>query len=108
MDWLTTITHTFFDIPSMLQVFPQLLGVGLVNTLIISIAATVIGVVLGMVVAVMGISPSRWLRIPARIYTDVFRGLPAILTILLIARVSPGSRSRSSDRRPTRSASWRC
>ena len=86
MDWLTTITHTFFDIPSMLQVFPQLLGVGLVNTLIISIAATVIGVVLGMVVAVMGISPSRWLRIPARIYTDVFRGLPAILTILLIGQ----------------------
>src|SRR3954451_2365280 len=86
MDWLTTITHTFFDIPSMLQVFPQLLGVGLVNTLIISIAATVIGVVLGMVVAVMGISPSRWLRIPARIYTDVFRGLPAILIILLIGQ----------------------
>jgi polar amino acid transport system permease protein len=86
MDWLTTITHTFFDIPSMLQVFPQLLGVGLVNTLVISIAATVIGVVLGMAVAVMGISTSRWLRIPARIYTDVFRGLPAILTILLIGQ----------------------
>src|SRR3954470_10901364 len=86
MDWLTTITHTFFDIPSMLQVFPQLLGVGLVNTLIISIAATVIGVVLGMIIAVMGISTTRWLRIPARIYTDVFRGLPAILTILLIGQ----------------------
>jgi polar amino acid transport system permease protein len=86
MDWLNTITHTFFDIPSMLQVFPQLLGVGLVNTLIISFAATVIGVVLGMVVAVMGISTSRWLRIPARVYTDVFRGLPAILTILLIGQ----------------------
>ena len=39
-----------------------------------------------MVVAVMGISPSRWLRLPARIYTDLFRGLPAILTILLIGQ----------------------
>ena len=86
MDWLNTITHTFFDIPSMIQVFPQLLGIGLLNTLIISIAATVIGVVLGMVVAVMGISTSRWLRIPARVYTDIFRGLPAILTILLIGQ----------------------
>jgi polar amino acid transport system permease protein len=86
MDWLNTITHTFFDIPSMLQVFPQLLGVGLVNTLVISFAATVIGVVLGMIVAVMGISTARWMRIPARIYTDVFRGLPAILTILLIGQ----------------------
>jgi polar amino acid transport system permease protein len=60
--------------------------VGLVNTLVISVAATVIGVVLGMIVAIMGISPSRWLRVPARIYTDVFRGLPAILTILLIGQ----------------------
>jgi polar amino acid transport system permease protein len=62
------------------------LTVGLLNTLIISIAATVLGTVLGMVVAVMGISPSKWLRVPARIYTDLFRGLPAILTILLIGQ----------------------
>jgi polar amino acid transport system permease protein len=70
----------------MAEVLPQLLAVGLLNTLIISVAATIIGVVLGMIVAVMGISPSRWLRIPARIYTDLFRGLPAILTILLIGQ----------------------
>ena len=86
MDWLNIISRTFFDIDAMVAVLPQLLGVGLLNTLIISIAATIIGVVLGMVVAVMGISRSRWLRIPARIYTDLFRGLPAILTILLIGQ----------------------
>lgn len=86
MDWLDIISRTFFDLDAMVEVLPQLLGVGLLNTLIISIAATVLGVVLGMVVAVMGISRSRWLRIPARIYTDLFRGLPAILTILLIGQ----------------------
>jgi polar amino acid transport system permease protein len=86
MDWLDNIIKTFFDFEAMWQVFPQLLGVGLVNTLIISIWATVIGIVLGMIVAIMGISPSRWLRVPARIYTDIFRGLPAILTILLIGQ----------------------
>ncbi|WP_104167752.1 amino acid ABC transporter permease [Arthrobacter sp. SX1312] len=86
MDFLDNLTKTFLDFDAMLAVLPQLLGVGLVNTLIISAAATVIGVVLGMVVAVMGISTSRWLRIPARIYTDLFRGLPAILTILLIGQ----------------------
>jgi polar amino acid transport system permease protein len=86
MDWLDNIIKTFFDFEAMWQVFPQLLGIGLVNTLVISIWATLIGIVLGMVVAIMGISPSRWLRIPARIYTDVFRGLPAILTILLIGQ----------------------
>ena len=86
MDWLDNLVATFLDFDAMWQVFPQLLGVGLVNTLVISIAATVIGVVLGMIVAIMGISRSRWLRVPARIYTDVFRGLPAILTILLIGQ----------------------
>src|SRR5215218_6569058 len=86
MDWLNTIIRTFFDFEAMFEVLPQLLGVGLLNTLIISLAATVIGLVLGMVIAIMGISPSRWLRVPARIYTDLFRGLPAILTILLIGQ----------------------
>ena len=86
MDWLDNLVATFLDFDAMWQVFPQLLGVGLVNTLVISIAATVIGVVLGMIIAIMGISRSRWLRVPARIYTDIFRGLPAILTILLIGQ----------------------
>ncbi|WP_445153377.1 amino acid ABC transporter permease [Arthrobacter sp. Hor0625] len=86
MDWLSTITRTFLDFGAMAEVLPQLLGVGLLNTLIISVAATIIGVALGMIVAVMGISPSAWLRVPARIYTDLFRGLPAILTILLIGQ----------------------
>lgn len=85
-NWLDNIVKTFLDFDAMWQVFPQLLMIGLVNTLVISVAATVIGIVLGMIVAIMGISPSRWLRIPARIYTDIFRGLPAILTILLIGQ----------------------
>ncbi len=86
MDWLNTIIRTFFDFGAMAEVLPQLLAVGLFNTLIISVSATIIGLVLGMIVAIMGISPSKWLRVPARIYTDLFRGLPAILTILLIGQ----------------------
>ncbi|MFS0732318.1 amino acid ABC transporter permease [Microbacterium sp. 1P10UB] len=86
MDWLDQLKNTFLNFDAMVAVFPQLLGTGLVNTLVISAAATVIGIVLGMIVAVMGISPSRWVRTPARVYTDIFRGLPAILTILLIGQ----------------------
>ncbi|HEY1105075.1 MAG TPA: amino acid ABC transporter permease, partial [Agromyces sp.] len=83
---LDNLIKTFLDFEAMAQVLPQLIGIGLVNTLVISIWATLIGVVLGMVIAVMGISKTRWLRYPARIYTDIFRGLPAILTILLIGQ----------------------
>ncbi|WP_251309445.1 amino acid ABC transporter permease [Halomonas sp. NCCP-2165] len=65
---------------------PHLLQTGLANTLIISLWATVLGTALGLLLAIMGISPSRWLKTPARIYTDIFRGLPAILTILLVGQ----------------------
>ncbi len=37
-----------------------------------------------MALAVAGISRSRWLRWPARVYTDIFRGLPEVVIILLI------------------------
>ena len=86
MDLLTILSRTFFDIPSMLEVLPQLIGTGLINTIIISLSATVLGTLFGLLLALMGISPSHWLRLPARIYTDLFRGLPAILTILVIGQ----------------------
>ncbi|MGX9346807.1 amino acid ABC transporter permease [Microbacterium sp. KNMS] len=86
MDWLDNIIKTFLDFDAMLQVLPQLLGTGLVNTLFISVFATALGIVIGMILAVMGVARTAWLRVPARIYTDIFRGLPAILTILLIGQ----------------------
>src|SRR5438270_3552044 len=94
MEWLSNIIHNFFALPAMAQVFPTLLATGLKNTLILAAASTALGLIVGMLVAVMGISRSPWLRVPARVYTDIFRGLPAILTILLIgqglARVGQG------------------
>src|SRR4029078_11193642 len=43
-----------------------------------------IGLILGMALAMAGISRHRWLRWPARVYTDIFRGLPEVVIILLI------------------------
>ncbi|MFG1640251.1 amino acid ABC transporter permease [Amycolatopsis sp. NPDC049252] len=77
---------TFLDWEYIWQVFPDLLKTGLLNTLILAFTSAVIGTVLGMVVAVMGLSTKAWLRWPARLYTDIFRGLPAILTILVIGQ----------------------
>jgi polar amino acid transport system permease protein/polar amino acid transport system substrate-binding protein len=84
VDVLSNLWATFFNWEAMRQALPDLLRVGLVNTLILSITAAVLGTVLGMLVAVCGLSTNRALRWPARIYTDVFRGLPAVVTILLI------------------------
>jgi polar amino acid transport system substrate-binding protein len=61
-----------------------LLKTGLPNTLILTVSASLIGLVIGMMLAVAGISRVRWLRWPARVYTDIFRGLPEVVIILLI------------------------
>jgi len=84
MDVLNTLRETFLDWGAMRAALPDLLRVGLVNTLILALSSAVIGTVLGMLLAVAGLSSRRWLRWPARVYTDVFRGLPAAVTILLI------------------------
>lgn len=84
MDELKTLFDTFFNVESMRQALPDLLATGLPNTLILSITSAVIGTFLGMLLAVAGISGKGWLRWPARVYTDIFRGLPAVVTILLI------------------------
>jgi polar amino acid transport system permease protein/polar amino acid transport system substrate-binding protein len=84
MDILTTLRETFFDLDAMSAALPELVRVGLPNTLVLALTSAVVGTVLGMVLAVCGLSPRRWLRWPARVFTDVFRGLPAAVTILLI------------------------
>ncbi|WP_410563339.1 amino acid ABC transporter permease [Amycolatopsis sp. cmx-4-61] len=78
--------NTFLDWDYISQVLPDLLKTGLLNTLILSVSSALIGTVIGMLLAVMGLSTKWWLRWPARVYTDIFRGLPAILTILLIGQ----------------------
>lgn len=68
----------------MAAVVPSMLTVGLPNTLTLAVSSGVLGCILGMLLAVMGISRNPVLRWVSRIYTDVFRGVPAIVVILLI------------------------
>jgi polar amino acid transport system permease protein/polar amino acid transport system substrate-binding protein len=84
METLKTLWETFFDLESMREALPEMLRVGLRNTLLLALISAILGTLLGMLLAVAGLARTRWLRWPARIYTDVFRGLPAAVTILLI------------------------
>jgi polar amino acid transport system permease protein len=81
---MNSILQNFFTWHLIKSTLGDLFTYGLRNTLIISIASVALGTVIGMVLATMGISKSPWLRLPARIYTDIFRGLPAVLTILMV------------------------
>ena len=81
---LTQLRESFLDWGLYKKAIPDLLKTGLPNTLILTISASVIGLLLGLGLAVAGISRSAWLRLPARLYTDIFRGLPEVVIILLI------------------------
>jgi polar amino acid transport system substrate-binding protein len=81
---LSQLKDAFLDWELYRQAIPDLLKTGLPNTLILTVSAAAIGLVLGMLLAIAGISRHRWLRWPARVYTDIFRGLPEVVIILLI------------------------
>lgn len=84
MSTLSNLYDTFFDWELIWDTVPKLITVGLPNTLILAASSGVIGTVIGLGLAVADISRTRWLRWPARVYTDIFRGLPAAVVILLI------------------------
>lgn len=81
---LSQLAASFLDWDLYKQAIPDLFKTGLPNTLILTICASIIGLILGMALAIAGISKSRWMRWPARVYTDIFRGLPEVVIILLI------------------------
>jgi polar amino acid transport system permease protein len=64
--------------------FPELLTEGAKNTLVFTFFSFLGGLAIGLVVALARISRATWLRWPAAVYTDVLRGLPALLTIIFI------------------------
>ena len=81
---MVQLRDSFLDWSLYKQAIPAMVTTGLPNTLILTVSSAVIGVVVGMALAVAGISRTRWLRWPSRIYTDIFRGLPEVVIILLI------------------------
>lgn len=74
----------FFNLEVMTRAFPELLREGLANTVVLSFGAMALGLAAGMILALMAISRRWWMRLPAKVYIDIFRGLPAILTIMLV------------------------
>ncbi|GGX43241.1 amino acid ABC transporter permease [Streptomyces chartreusis] len=76
--------NTFFNWDLIAETFPRLITEGLANTLIIAAGAIVLGVAIALVAAMLLLSKRRLVRLPARIYVDVFRGLPVIITVMLV------------------------
>jgi polar amino acid transport system permease protein len=80
------VQDTFFNLDEFVSSFPQLLSAFWLNIRIFVVAEIFI-LIVGMVVALARtLQAPIWLpiRVVATIYTDVFRGVPTILVILLL------------------------
>ena len=82
-DW-DTIGRNFFQIDIAVEMFPEVLTTFAFNTLLYTFAAFIFGFLLALILALMRLSPVgpyRWL---ATGYIELFRSIPALVTILLI------------------------
>ncbi|WBO67146.1 amino acid ABC transporter permease [Streptomyces camelliae] len=71
------------------QMWPDVITLALKNTVLFTVSGFVLGLALGLVIALMRLSsvgPYRWL---ASVYIEIFRGLPALLIFVFIAVAVP-------------------
>ncbi len=80
-DW-GRLREAFFDVEIMRELFPELLTTALKNTVLYTICAFAFGLVLGLVLALMRMSPVLPYRALATAYVEFFRGVPALLVII--------------------------
>jgi polar amino acid transport system permease protein len=82
-DW-GSLKQNFANLDVAKDLFPDIITIGLRNTLIFTLSGFAAGFVLGLVIALMRLSsvpPYRWL---AMAYIEAFRGLPAVLIFIFV------------------------
>ena len=80
-DW-GTIKRAFFDFDVMAKLFPDVIFIALKNTIIYTALGFAVGLLLGLVLALMKLSPVPPYRWIATIYIEFFRGIPALLVFI--------------------------
>lgn len=83
-DW-GTVRAEFFDAETAREMFPQVVTLAARNTVIYTVLAFTFGLLFGLLLALMKLSPVAPYRWVATAYIEIFRGLPALLTIMLFA-----------------------
>lgn len=87
VDWQKV--HTNFWAADLGGNWGDLIMTGAKNTVIFTAIAFSAGLVLALVLALMKLSPAAPYRWLATIYIEIFRGLPALVTIILMAFAVP-------------------
>jgi len=80
-DW-GRIGDAFFDVDVIHDLFPEVITVALKNTVLYTLCAFAFGLLLGLVIALMRLSPVTAYRALATVYIEFFRGVPALLVLI--------------------------
>jgi polar amino acid transport system permease protein len=89
-DW-EQFNHAFFRLDIFEVMWPNIVLVGMKNTLIYTALAFVFGLLVGLLIALMKLStigPYRWF---ANAYVELFRGLPALVVLFMVAYGIPNA-----------------
>jgi polar amino acid transport system permease protein len=88
VDW-GRVVENFFQLDVARQMFPLVITRAARNTLIFTFFGFSFGLALGLILALMRLSTIRPYRWVAATYIEIFRGLPALVTIFLIGFAIP-------------------
>ncbi len=87
-DW-AAIRENFLDTEVMAALWPEIVTVAAKNTVVYTGLAFAGGLVLALLLALMKLSPVAPYRWLATVYIEFFRGLPALLVIIVFALAVP-------------------
>ncbi|WP_323959231.1 ABC transporter permease subunit [Arthrobacter sp. JZ12] len=87
-DW-KAIRSNFFDLDVAAEAFPAIITTAAKNTILYTIIAFIGGLIGGLILALMKLSPVGPYRWVATAYIELFRGLPALLVIFAFAFAVP-------------------
>lgn len=88
VDW-GRLQGAFFEPEIARDLFPEILTVAAKNTLILTGGSFVGGLVLGLIAAILRLSPFRAYRVIGTVYVEFFRGIPAIVTLIFVGFALP-------------------
>lgn len=88
INWQRAIPQ-FFNLEVAAKLFPDIILIGLRNTILFTLIAFTGGVLLGIILALMKLSSIGLFRWVATGWIELFRGLPALLTIFAVAFIVP-------------------
>ncbi len=87
-DWEAILTN-FLDLEVAAETFPAIITTAAKNTVLYTVIAFAGGLILGLILALMKLSPVAPYRWVSTIYIETFRGLPALLVIFGFAFAAP-------------------